>query len=254
VAEGSFWPKTWKEAWPLLVWGVLIFASGFEGIVTLVHWELIPSIASFTLMVGMTAMLIHREKLKSWLLALNPNWVVPAIIVTILIIGASPFLNAQRWPLLLIWQTIKPAPTEQATAVPTSMRILFGGKDDAPKGLEARNIKWQVFTYDYYSYAPIQLPMTMIAPYNTYPADKQCGIDGVPTGYTAVGPSFCQYKSKKISLLLSFERPVTFKKLKIESAAKPVTSWKQEAMTETYAVVAFDSYPVGLLLDIDATE
>jgi hypothetical protein len=30
MSEGSFWPKTWKEAIPLAVWALLIFAAGFE--------------------------------------------------------------------------------------------------------------------------------------------------------------------------------------------------------------------------------
>jgi hypothetical protein len=32
MAEGSFWPKSWTEARPQIVWAVLIFAFGFEGV------------------------------------------------------------------------------------------------------------------------------------------------------------------------------------------------------------------------------
>jgi hypothetical protein len=250
VTEGSFWPKTWKEAVPLIVWGVLIFASGFEGIATLVHAEWVPCIASFSLMVGLTAMLIHQAKLKSWLIGVNPNWVVATALVALLLVGASPFLDRQRWPLLLIWQTIKPPPLEHPTSIPTSMLILFGGGADAPKVLEAKNTKWQFFSYDYYSYVPTDITLP------TNVAEKQCGVDGTPANYFGVmgRPLNCQYKSKKLIILLSFEKPVTFRKLKIDAGGKAFTSWKQEAMTESYAVLAFEYYPTGSLLNIEAAE
>jgi hypothetical protein len=71
MSEGSFWPKTWKEAAPPIVWGVLIFAAGFEGIASLVHAEWLSSLASFVIMVGLTAMLLHW---KAWLVSISPNW------------------------------------------------------------------------------------------------------------------------------------------------------------------------------------
>jgi len=66
-------PKSWREAIPALVWVVLVFAAGFEGIATVVHGEWIPSIVSFAIMVGLTAMLLHWQNLKQWLTAINPN-------------------------------------------------------------------------------------------------------------------------------------------------------------------------------------
>jgi general stress protein CsbA len=48
-------PKTWREAVSAIVWVILVFAAGFEGIATLVHAEWISSIASFSIMVGLTA-------------------------------------------------------------------------------------------------------------------------------------------------------------------------------------------------------
>src|ERR1700730_8563823 len=98
MSEGSFWPKTWKEAIPLIVWGILIFAAGFEGIVTLVHAESLPSLVSFALMVGLTAMLLHG---KTWLGSINPNWLVGAVIVALTVVTFSPFVEQQRWPFSL---------------------------------------------------------------------------------------------------------------------------------------------------------
>jgi hypothetical protein len=98
MSEGSFWPKTWKQAVPLIVWGILIFAAGFEGIVTLVHAEWLSSLASFVLMIGLTAVLLHW---KTWLATINPNWLVGAVIVALIIITFSPLIEQQRWPFSL---------------------------------------------------------------------------------------------------------------------------------------------------------
>jgi hypothetical protein len=95
MSEGSFWPRTWKEALPLIVWGILIFAAGFEGIASLVHAEWISSIASFAIMLGLTAMLLHW---KPWLERINPNWVVGAAIALIMAIAVSPFVRQGQWP------------------------------------------------------------------------------------------------------------------------------------------------------------
>jgi hypothetical protein len=249
VSGDSFWPKTWKEAVPLIVWGILIFAAGFEGVATLVHGEWIPSFASFALMVGLTAMLIHHNFLRSWLLSLNPNWVVAAVLVALVLIGAAPFLDRERWPLLLVWQTIQPPSSEQPTPTPTSIRILFGDSGDAPKVLEANNTKWQFFAYDGYS--------SMLAPLFTNPGESPCSGDGIltsSTGSFGAGVRFCEYKFKRLNILLSFTKPVTFTKVKITSDGSAFRSGEQKAMTESYAVIAFTSYPRGTLLDIEAAE
>jgi hypothetical protein len=92
MSEGSFWPKTWGEAVPLMVWGVLIFAAGFELISTLVHGEWIPCGASFILFVGMSAVLIHwRQVRQSLPLAYATG-------VLLIIVALSPYIEQQRWP------------------------------------------------------------------------------------------------------------------------------------------------------------
>lgn len=97
MSEGSFWPKTWKEAIPLIVWGILVFAAGFETIATLVHGEWGSSGASFVIMLGLTAMLLHW---KAWLERLNPNWVAGAAVALLLVIVFLPFIRQGQWPSL----------------------------------------------------------------------------------------------------------------------------------------------------------
>jgi hypothetical protein len=108
MSTDSFWPKTWREAIPLIVWGILIFAAGFEGIATLVHAEWLSSLASFALMVGLTAMLLHW---KSWLAAVNPNWLAGAVTVVLAAIILSPFIEQGRWPFSVWFQSGSPSAT-----------------------------------------------------------------------------------------------------------------------------------------------
>jgi hypothetical protein len=95
MSEGSFWPKTWIEALPLMVWGILIFAAGFEGVASLVHGEWVSSGVSFAIMFGLTATLLHW---KSWLETVNPNWVAGAAVALIIAIAVSPFVRQGQWP------------------------------------------------------------------------------------------------------------------------------------------------------------
>jgi hypothetical protein len=102
MSEGSFWPRTWKEALPLIVWGILIFAAGFEGVASLVHGEWISSGVSFAIMLGLTAMLLHW---KAWLETVNPNWVAGSAIALIIAIAVSPFVRQGQWPAAS-WESV----------------------------------------------------------------------------------------------------------------------------------------------------
>jgi hypothetical protein len=66
VVHGSFLPGTLSEAIPFIVWIVLIVAAGHSGIAALVHGELWPCVASFSLLAGMTAAFIYWRQIKRW--------------------------------------------------------------------------------------------------------------------------------------------------------------------------------------------
>ena len=57
MSEGSFWPTTWKEAVPLIVWGVLIFSFGLEFVVNLVEGHYGRALFSLAGLAVLTAML-----------------------------------------------------------------------------------------------------------------------------------------------------------------------------------------------------
>jgi hypothetical protein len=97
MSEGSFWPKRWKEAVPLIVWGVLIFAAGFEGVAALVHGEWISSVVSFVIMLGLTATLLHW---KAWLEKVSANWLAGAVTALVVAIALLPTARLGRWPVI----------------------------------------------------------------------------------------------------------------------------------------------------------
>src|ERR1700730_3467 len=153
MSEGSFWPKTWKEAIPLILWGTLIFAAGFEGIATLVHGEWLSSLASFIIMVGLMAVLIHW---KQWLASIDPNWLVGAVIVALIVITFSPFVEQQRWPFASLFRAA-PAPSADEISDAVVRKLPKGGTIvSAPSGaatiatspyvnpLHEKTTKWQI--------------------------------------------------------------------------------------------------------------
>jgi hypothetical protein len=105
MSEGSFWPTTWREALPLLVWGVLIFAFGFEAVSSLIHGEWWQAVFGFGGMLGLTAMLIYWTRIQK----LNDiRWLVAASMVALIVVAFSPYVEQQRWPF--VWQFSTPAP------------------------------------------------------------------------------------------------------------------------------------------------
>jgi hypothetical protein len=88
MSEGPI-PRSWSEATPAIVWIILIFAAGFEFISCLVHAEWWPCVASFVLLVVMTAALIHWRQITRW----GP--LAYALATLILVIAASRY---QTWP------------------------------------------------------------------------------------------------------------------------------------------------------------
>jgi hypothetical protein len=95
MSEGSFWPQSWREALPLLVWGVLIFAFGFEGVASLIHGEWWQTIFGFGGMLGLTAMLVYWTRIQK---LKDIRWLVAASMVALIVVALSPYIEQQRWP------------------------------------------------------------------------------------------------------------------------------------------------------------
>jgi len=174
---------------------------------------------------------------------------------SIIVVGCLLFLGGigfQNWLSPFISTTgtkVELGPRKRAAIpaapIPTSLRILFGPASVAPKELQSKNVEWQAIegTASAPKYANALISMS--------PSQQALACTFNP--YT--DPDACFVRYKTLELVLSFEKPVTFKKIKIEAIqGGEVPRWKQVILTETDAVLRFDSYPADKLLDIEVTD
>jgi hypothetical protein len=113
MSEGISWPKNLREAVPSLVWGVFIFAAGFEGVAFALAGEWPSAIAGFALCGGLTLVLIYFPRLREWATGVSPNWIAGAIASLLIVVALSPFIEEKRWPFS-VW--FPPTPTLDQTA------------------------------------------------------------------------------------------------------------------------------------------
>jgi hypothetical protein len=103
VSEGSWLPKTLKEAVPHLVWGVLILAFGFVLVESV--GELFPNpvwraVYGFVGMVGLTIMLIFRWWLLDRFKTLSGGSILAAFLVLLVVVVLSPYVEQRVWPFI----------------------------------------------------------------------------------------------------------------------------------------------------------
>jgi hypothetical protein len=98
MSEGSFWPKTWSEAVPLIVWGIFIFSFGLECVVNLVEGNYGRALFSLAGTAGLTAILIHWNQLKARLQTIGANCIVAAFSLLLVTIVFSPYVEQRKWP------------------------------------------------------------------------------------------------------------------------------------------------------------
>ena len=126
MSEGISWPKNLTEAIPSLVWGVFIFASGFEGIVFTLDGQWWSAIAGFALCGGLTLVLIYFPRLREWATRVSPNWLAGAIASLLIVIALSPFVEEGRRPFSpspVPSTIVQNAPTHEDVAKITSPLI-----------------------------------------------------------------------------------------------------------------------------------
>ncbi|MFZ0496785.1 MAG: hypothetical protein WBE80_11925 [Methylocella sp.] len=125
-----------------------------------------------------------------------------------------------------------------AAPVPTKVRILFGPISVPPKEMFSQNVEWQAIEGTGYQQK-----------YNGFSPDP----DETICRFSLSDKCFLEYKY--LDLVLSFEKPITFKNIKVTMVQGGVTPYFDKAiMTETDAILSFSSYPTNKLLDIEATD
>lgn len=131
-------PRTWREAVPYVVWGVIILGFGLEFTTDIVRAEWLRAVISGCAMVGIAAMTLHWPQLRSWAMTISPNWIVGAFACLLLAIVFSPFIEEGRWPFAnwfaLVNKAAKEAQKETLVEAP-SQRDAAGREFDSAQNL-----------------------------------------------------------------------------------------------------------------------
>src|SRR5260370_40537397 len=98
MSEGSFWPKTFRDAMPLAVWGILAFAAGLEGVVSVLDAAWTRSVLAFILCAALTMVAVRWEAMTEWTRQIRPVWLIVVAVMLLLLIALSPFVERKRWP------------------------------------------------------------------------------------------------------------------------------------------------------------
>jgi hypothetical protein len=139
--------------------------------------------------------------------------------------------------------TVPPAP------IPTYLHILFGPISIAPKEIQSANIEWQAIELTHSGVTPKYIGPAILSADPTAMDRLRCSMSVDFSDRTC----FVPYSYKYLELVLSFDKPITFKNIRVSAAQGGETpKWDQVIMTETDAVLRFDSYPSDLLLNIEA--
>ncbi len=96
--DGSWWPKTWNEAIPNTVWGILSLGFGLDFITNVISGNFGHALIALIGLGALIAMLVHRDQLKSRLQSINANWIVAVFFTFWVALILSPFIEQQRWP------------------------------------------------------------------------------------------------------------------------------------------------------------
>ena len=112
--EGGPLPKTWQEAVPYVVWGVLVLGFGLELVSAFVRGEWLHFIVSLLGLGGLMATALHWKEITAWAKKLNPNWVVATLSLVLAGLILSPFIEQQRWPFINQMGTAPPTIIHEA--------------------------------------------------------------------------------------------------------------------------------------------
>ena len=127
---------------------------------------------------------------------------------------------------------------------------MFGPEGVPPKEIQSQNIKWQAIEQKFEGYEQKYTPFSMTG----MPYDAQAAA--CRNNSTQIDERCWQkYSYRTLKLVLSFPKPITFKKIAVgtvQGGSAPY--WEQAVMTETDAVLEFSRYPEDKLLDIKVVD
>ena len=105
-------PTTWREADSYVIWIVLVLGFGLEFTTNAIHGNWLLAILSFCAMAGLAAVTLHWPQLRSWAMAVSPNWVVGSSVTLLIVIALLPVAEQSK-SLFSAWFHVNNEPVAQ---------------------------------------------------------------------------------------------------------------------------------------------
>jgi hypothetical protein len=140
--------------------------------------------------------------------------------------------------------------TPSAQPIPTSLRLQFNASGAAQE-IDAKNIKWRALNPEETRLVAAPL-LSLCLGGESYVRKPGGGL--ITTAPSLIDPTFCLEKFKSWIFLLSFEKPITYKKIKANAYGATLPDWDNKGMTENSAVVWFHGELKNLVLTIEAVD
>jgi hypothetical protein len=171
-------------------------------------------------------------------------WVAVLLLLFVYVTGPEIYRRATK--PLPISGAIEVAPAPTAQPISTMLRLQFNAAGAAQE-IEAKNLKWHVINPEETRLAPA--PLLALCPNgDTYVRKPTTGLTSV------LDPAFCFQKIKTWIFLLSFEKPITYKKISANAHGATLPDWDNKGMTENSATVWFHGELKNLVLTIEAVD
>jgi hypothetical protein len=94
-------PRSWGEAWPIILWGMLAFSFVLvfaDSMAAIIEKPLLRAGVAAVALLGVTAMLIYRDRLQAKFRDPSGSLIVGAICTVLLVLALSPFVEQPHWP------------------------------------------------------------------------------------------------------------------------------------------------------------
>ena len=135
-------PKTAKEWFFIVVFGIFAVAAGTQTVGSAVHgelWAAIYSIAIFLVLGAIIIAVFFSEQLRQWIGRLSPNWFAGAIATSLIIVALSPYVQEKRWPFSA-WFPPSPSIEDMANAVANKVAGQISTPKPPPSADEIANM------------------------------------------------------------------------------------------------------------------
>jgi hypothetical protein len=113
-------PRSWSQAWPIILWGMLAFSFVLvfaESLLALIENPMLRAGMAGVSLIGVTAMLIYRQTLLAKFRNPTAAQIILTISTVLLVIALSPFVEERRWPFLALFASQDNTEAQKATLI-----------------------------------------------------------------------------------------------------------------------------------------